>query len=210
MITVWAMEQKTRIFKSQDILVPLINNKQQEISDSNSASFSTIKSQSNEKDLYLENSNSDNNQNINIVDNIKLFFLKKFSLKTNERNDAPGSPIVLISPFSSNELSKSFNFDDTLQRYKKIIEEHKSILPKDFTIRKFPNSSCTKTFDQNESSSSKTISNSDNASQDCNKRFYHVFKENELNELMKNHCEELNIYSSYYDHGNWCICATKK
>jgi hypothetical protein len=43
-----------------------------------------------------------------------------------------------------------------------------------------------------------------------NKRFYHVFKKNELDSLIRDYCPELTIYDSYYDHGNWCICAKKK
>ncbi len=43
-----------------------------------------------------------------------------------------------------------------------------------------------------------------------NKRFYHVFKKDELNEMIAEYCNDLDIYDTYYDHGNWCICACKK
>lgn len=42
-----------------------------------------------------------------------------------------------------------------------------------------------------------------------NKRFYHVFKKNELDKLLKENCPDMITYDSYYDHGNWCICAQK-
>ena len=40
-------------------------------------------------------------------------------------------------------------------------------------------------------------------------RYYHVFKEGELDYLINTYVENLHIISSYYDHSNWCIVAEK-
>lgn len=40
-------------------------------------------------------------------------------------------------------------------------------------------------------------------------RYYHVFKEGELDYLINTYVDNLHIISSYYDHANWCIVAEK-
>lgn len=40
-------------------------------------------------------------------------------------------------------------------------------------------------------------------------RYYHVFREGELDALIDEFVENLHIISSYYDHTNWCIIAEK-
>lgn len=40
-------------------------------------------------------------------------------------------------------------------------------------------------------------------------RYYHVFKEGELDKLIEKYVHNLHIISSYYDHANWCIIAEK-
>ena len=40
-------------------------------------------------------------------------------------------------------------------------------------------------------------------------RYYHVFKDKELDHLIENYVQNLHIISSYYDHANWCIIAEK-
>ncbi|XP_074006170.1 probable tRNA methyltransferase 9B [Numenius arquata] len=40
-------------------------------------------------------------------------------------------------------------------------------------------------------------------------RYYHVFKEGELAELIERHIPELHITHSYFDHANWCVIAEK-
>ncbi|KAM9318922.1 putative tRNA methyltransferase 9B isoform 1-T2 [Pholidichthys leucotaenia] len=40
-------------------------------------------------------------------------------------------------------------------------------------------------------------------------RYYHVFKEGELAELIENHVEELHVKHTYFDHSNWCVVAEK-
>ena len=129
--------------------------------------------------------------------------------------------------------------DPTRERYGKIVRENKSILPFDFLLRKFPFSSCEQTFttDSNSNSSSgnspsPVTENSDllppplpspspvpppqvdgtaaaTVVSNNNKRFYHVFKRGELDELIRQHVTSLHIYESFYDHGNWVVCATK-
>ncbi|XP_020373027.1 probable tRNA methyltransferase 9B [Rhincodon typus] len=41
-------------------------------------------------------------------------------------------------------------------------------------------------------------------------RYYHVFREGELAQLINENVHELHILSSCYDHGNWCIIAEKE
>ncbi|CAN9510998.1 unnamed protein product [Ophioblennius macclurei] len=40
-------------------------------------------------------------------------------------------------------------------------------------------------------------------------RYYHVFREGELAELIQNHIEELHVKHAYFDHANWCVVAEK-
>ena len=40
-------------------------------------------------------------------------------------------------------------------------------------------------------------------------RYYHVFREGELDQLIEKYVQNLHIISSYYDHANWCIIAEK-
>lgn len=40
-------------------------------------------------------------------------------------------------------------------------------------------------------------------------RYYHVFREGELDQLIEKYVQNLHIISSYYDHANWCIVAEK-
>lgn len=40
-------------------------------------------------------------------------------------------------------------------------------------------------------------------------RYYHVFQEGKLAELIKSHVEELHVLYSYFDHANWCVVAEK-
>ncbi|XP_061538724.1 probable tRNA methyltransferase 9B [Phycodurus eques] len=40
-------------------------------------------------------------------------------------------------------------------------------------------------------------------------RYYHVFREGELAELIGNHVEELLVRHAYFDHANWCVVAEK-
>ncbi|XP_037534213.1 probable tRNA methyltransferase 9B [Nematolebias whitei] len=40
-------------------------------------------------------------------------------------------------------------------------------------------------------------------------RYYHVFKEGELAELIERNVEELHVKHTYFDHSNWCVVAEK-
>ncbi|KAJ8256457.1 hypothetical protein COCON_G00186090 [Conger conger] len=40
-------------------------------------------------------------------------------------------------------------------------------------------------------------------------RYYHVFREGELLDLIQNHVEELHVLQSCLDHSNWCVVAEK-
>ncbi|XP_046569237.1 uncharacterized protein LOC124277564 [Haliotis rubra] len=52
-------------------------------------------------------------------------------------------------------------------------------------------------------SSSQTPTNTDLC------RFYHVFKEGELVDIVKDNIEDLHIIDTYFDHANWCLVAEK-
>lgn len=147
------------------------------------------------------------------VDSLKTYLSRKFSLKKKCEQATPNS-------------ASHFSFD-FFEQYKKIFESHKQILPRDFTIRQFPRSSCEDTFNDednmnhlNEDDDTNTDLNDclaneeERAEEDVNnndnKRFYHVFKQSELDDLIRENCPGLVIYDSYYDHGNWCICASKE
>ncbi|XP_021442912.2 probable tRNA methyltransferase 9B [Oncorhynchus mykiss] len=40
-------------------------------------------------------------------------------------------------------------------------------------------------------------------------RYYHVFREGELAELIESHVQELHVLYSCFDHANWCVVAEK-
>ena len=40
-------------------------------------------------------------------------------------------------------------------------------------------------------------------------RYYHVFREGEIDHMIEKYVDNLHIISSYYDHANWCIIAEK-
>lgn len=40
-------------------------------------------------------------------------------------------------------------------------------------------------------------------------RYYHVFREGELAQLIQSHVEELHVKQAYFDHANWCVVAEK-
>ncbi|CAL1265824.1 unnamed protein product [Larinioides sclopetarius] len=40
-------------------------------------------------------------------------------------------------------------------------------------------------------------------------RYYHVFRQGEVENLIENYVDNLHIISSYYDHANWCVIAEK-
>lgn len=40
-------------------------------------------------------------------------------------------------------------------------------------------------------------------------RYYHVFREGELAQLIQNHVKELHVTHAYFDHANWCVVAEK-
>lgn len=232
---------------------------------------------------------------LNFVENFKTFLAKRFSVKSSSCNESkqfetsmnqPSSPFhtspLQNGPCNNGKCSPSSRWT-SIESYQRIIQDYKECLPKDFTIRHFPHSSCSDTFenanttnqnvqnineklnslklsdqqgDTNASSHSSSQSTSpsngcltpnkssfgnlepshpahlsthsntqltSNSSEpsECNnrtnttqensnnQRFYHVFKRNELDCLIQTHCANLIIYNSYYDHGNWCICATK-
>ena len=65
------------------------------------------------------------------------------------------------------------------------------------------------TLGQLSAASSQDSLHSDNGGSLTNLRYYHVFREGELDYLINHYVENLHIISSYYDHSNWCIVAEK-
>ncbi|CAB4064272.1 unnamed protein product [Lepeophtheirus salmonis] len=57
--------------------------------------------------------------------------------------------------------------------------------------------------------SSQESLHSDSSQQQTQHRYYHVFREGELDHLINTYVENLHIINSYYDHSNWCIVAEK-
>lgn len=50
--------------------------------------------------------------------------------------------------------------------------------------------------------------NKDKPNESC-LRYYHVFREGELTQLIEEQVEELHILQTYLDHANWCVVAEK-
>ena len=64
----------------------------------------------------------------------------------------------------------------------------------------------------NSSSDSSSASSSNQSSpgeRPAYHRFYHVFREGELVDLIERHVDNLHILSCYYDHANWCVVAER-
>ncbi len=57
--------------------------------------------------------------------------------------------------------------------------------------------------------SSQDSLHSDSGGSQTYHRYYHVFKEGELDYLINTYVDNLHIINSYYDHANWCIVAEK-
>ena len=60
-----------------------------------------------------------------------------------------------------------------------------------------------------DSSSTSSSNQSSPGEQPAYHRFYHVFREGELVDLIERHVDNLHILSCYYDHANWCVVAEK-
>ncbi len=59
------------------------------------------------------------------------------------------------------------------------------------------------------SNSSSTQSSPEEEPANTYHRFYHVFREGELVDLIDRHVDNLHILNCYYDHANWCVVAEK-
>ncbi|KAG8198681.1 hypothetical protein JTE90_015508 [Oedothorax gibbosus] len=60
-----------------------------------------------------------------------------------------------------------------------------------------------------QSTSQESLPGNDSGGMMSYHRYYHVFRQGELDSLIENHVDNLHILSSYYDHANWCIVAEK-
>jgi hypothetical protein len=149
------------------------------------------------------------------VDNLKLFISERFSFsKPDEAEKNAATP----------DTGSRFSID-FFEHYKRMFQPKQVVAPKDFASRHFPCSSetCEKTFASGNAAGSgdgkdggSDLPEGDGCLEEegdynnLNKRYYHVFRRNELDDLIRESCPGLVIYDSYYDHGNWCICALKE
>jgi len=207
----------------------LSNNSESDLTEQNIAIKSTSNqsatsldklTQKNIEDLKIQNnelaSNSEENLKMKIFfNNIREYFSENFSSKVFKNH--------FSNYDSSNEkqkVSKQNSADQKLylyEKYKWIIDEYRSILPKTSLICKLENDENTKGFDHKtenlvgrcEGEKTSEVDQDDCTENVSNKRFYHVFKKEELNQIIFENCKDLVIYDSFYDHGNWCICALK-
>ena len=65
------------------------------------------------------------------------------------------------------------------------------------------------TSSSSNSSSASSSNHSSPGEQPEYHRFYHVFREGELVDLIERHVDNLHILTCYYDHANWCVIAEK-
>ncbi|XP_023223980.1 uncharacterized protein LOC111625160 [Centruroides sculpturatus] len=70
-------------------------------------------------------------------------------------------------------------------------------------------SSLSRNTSQSLSTSQESLAGNDAGGPMTYHRYYHVFREGELDHLIETHVENLHIISSYYDHSNWCVVAEK-
>jgi len=119
-------------------------------------------------------------QKSNFVENFKTFLTKRFSVKSScseskhsnetSTNPQPSSPLH-TSPLQNESCHNNGKCSPSsrltsIESYQRIIEDYKECLPKDFTIRHFPHSSCSDTFEN--SSTSVTSQNVQNISEKLN------------------------------------------
>ena len=224
MIYVWAYEQISRKFESQDILVPSLveNNIKINNNKRNRRKFKTKTKLKLFMTTYLNKDLSErithapsNNKNNKSKERYSHSFsidsddsLKPLKLTTSSQQQT--SIMSTITKFFSDKLVvKNLSHEklSVVDYYNRLLKDDKS-LPEDFQIRQFPMSSCENTFkDKNEEEEEVEENVCVN---DHLRRYYHVFKANELDMLIKDSCNDLVIYTSYYDHGNWCVCAEKR
>ena len=58
-------------------------------------------------------------------------------------------------------------------------------------------------------SSSESINSDSGGGSLIHHRYYHVFREGEIDHMIEKYVENLHIIRSYYDHANWCVVAEK-
>lgn len=62
---------------------------------------------------------------------------------------------------------------------------------------------------KNEKSSQESLQSDNVGGEITYHRYYHVFREGELDQLIEKYVQNLHIISSYYDHASWCVVAEK-
>ena len=128
---------------------------------------------------------------------------------------------VISSPELRREASKdSSGNDDSLRRKRKFLtRQQASSAWADIENHQPPKVTKTESYETSLSGSTSQDSLQSSSAGSCGPlgaggsltfhRYYHVFKEGELDALIDRYVENLHIISSYYDHANWCIVAEK-
>jgi hypothetical protein len=128
---------------------------------------------------------------------------------------------VISSPELRREASKdSSGNDDSLRRKRKFLtRQQASSAWADLENHQPPKVTKTESYETSLSGSTSQDSLQSSSAGSCGPlgaggsltfhRYYHVFKEGELDALIDRYVENLHIISSYYDHANWCIVAEK-
>lgn len=185
----------------------------------------------------LSNPNESDSSEINILQNLRSYIAKKINSEKEDKNGK--EKLNLNRQSSCNVHSFFESYKNIIEDYKEILPKNFKIrrFPSSSCSDTFsPNIEGTSYQSMEEkqinnlnsedqkyalaSESKKLLGEADilkpsekikeeDAENNQNKRFYHVFKKDELNNLIRNHCKDLLIYESSYDHGNWCICAIK-
>ncbi|KAG8452824.1 hypothetical protein GDO86_004566 [Hymenochirus boettgeri] len=241
MIYVWAMEQKKRKFKKQDILVPwnlepishtIFSRKQcvtsnERISKNSgcfvmgkdlqhrakSASFSNENAYENSPRLKLLSRSLDSGLDVNTANNKReqpQSFLSQIrdllpvSVQNLEKNARKIKESLL---FSLHNMSSKNSLITEHATSTEVIKDYSKVALPDMV------SSCTEQSENNGHPQTEIDRNhqccvSSSAQGECF-RYYHIFKNGELNELIEEFIPELHIVQTYFDHANWCIVAEK-
>ncbi|XP_045479862.1 probable serine/threonine-protein kinase nek3 [Harmonia axyridis] len=137
-------------------------------------------------------------------------FLERGELSSSGRGSNEGSTASLVSvPEAAITPARNGSFKNPLKRSECITSSTSSL---ESSSRKAPSN--VKGKNLNSSTFSGTTSQESLVSENMGgeityHRYYHVFREGELDQLIEKFVGNLHIISSYYDHSSWCIVAEK-
>ncbi|KAL3267018.1 hypothetical protein HHI36_011165 [Cryptolaemus montrouzieri] len=130
-------------------------------------------------------------------------------LSSSGRDSHEGSTASLASATESAIVpARSGGCKNQFKRDKRITSSASSL---ESSAKKMPNCAKGKILDSNSFSgtSQESLISENMGGEITYHRYYHVFKEGELDQLIEKYVENLHIISSYYDHASWCIVAEK-